>query len=135
MKLTLKSTQLFEDTTDEIIEEYNCKLDYINNEILIEYGEDGVIIIKENSLVHKKSNNTMVISLDEENSYTYKTLYGDILFHIYGIQIEKEISALEKLATISNNELLKPMLICKAKYKLWSNIVKPYINILEISIS
>ncbi len=140
MKLTLKSTQVFENNTDEIIEEYNCRLKYINNEIVIEYNGNGSITIKENSIIYKKSNNIMVISLNEETDYTFKTLYGNIFLHVYGIQIEKEILNLEELITISNSENYinkdssKPILICKIKYKLWSDIVEPYLNILEISI-
>ena len=88
MKLKIKSKQFFEENiSDEVEEEYNCEINFLNNGFEIGYDKCNIVLKDYILYINKPELNLTIIKEDETYS-SMSTPYGDIKIIIKGIDIE-----------------------------------------------
>ena len=118
MKIRIKSTQIFENHQETVVEEIeDAEVSFLDGVMRIKYGENEILVNQlEHELNLNRTQNSLKVKVNEKNVLNYETTYGKIILETYGEQIEiQEIP-------------LKVIL----KYQITLNGTEEYSNIVEM---
>ena len=89
MKIKIKSTQIYEDNTEEIEEKYdNAELNIVDKKVMLKYNESEIIYDENNqSIIVNNKGNCIYVEIEKEKESNYETPYGNFNIKTYGKSI------------------------------------------------